>query len=173
MSEHSSPASGGDPASLAAQLASGDLETRRTAADLLSRMGEDGAPAAVALVRACADADDDVREHAVAALEDLGPPPADAIAQLVPLIVHTDPIVGYWATTLLGRAAEDAASAVSALAQCVDSTADLAVRQRAAWALGKMGPAAAAARESLVRAAGQGDSRLARLATEALEALGG
>lgn len=158
---------------LAAQLASTDVEQRREAADHLSRMGEDAAPAAMALVRACADADDDVREHAVAALEDLGPPPADAITQLVPLIDHTDPIVGYWATTLLGRAGEDAASAVSALAKCIDSTADLAVRQRAAWSLGKMGPAAAAARESLVRAAGQDDSRLANLATEALESLGG
>ena len=158
---------------LAAQLASVDLEARRAAADRLSRMGEDAAPAAVALVRSCADADDDIREHAVAALEDLGPPPADAIADLVPLIGHTDPIVGYWATTLLGRAGEDAASAVSALATCVDSTADLAVRQRAAWALGKMGPAAVAARESLVRAAGQADSRLSRLATEALKAVEG
>jgi HEAT repeat protein len=124
-------------------------------------------------VRVCSDADEQVREHAVAALEDLGPPPADAIAQLVALVDHKDPLVGYWATTLLGRAGEDAESAVPALTKCVDSTADLAVRQRAAWALGKIGPAAAAARDALTRAAVQADPRLARLATEALEEIGG
>jgi len=162
-----------DADELAARLKSTDLEPRRAAAEILSRMGEDAAPAAVALVRVCGDADEQVREHAVAALEDLGPPPVDSIAQLVALVDHTDPLVGYWATTLLGRAGEDAASAVPALTKCVDSTADLAVRQRAAWALGKIGPAAAAARDALTRATGQADPRLARLATEALEEIGG
>jgi HEAT repeat protein len=162
-----------DADELTTQLKSTDLELRRAAAEILSRMGEDAAPAAVALVRVCSDVDEQVREHAVAALEDLGPPPADAIAQLVALVDHKDPLVGYWATTLLGRAGEDAESAVPALTKCVDSTADLAVRQRAAWALGKIGPAAAAARDALTRAAGQADPRLARLATEALEEIGG
>jgi hypothetical protein len=47
------------------------------------------------------------------------------------------------------------------------------VRQRAAWALGKIGPAAKAALGTLKRAAGQGDERLARLAKESLESIGG
>lgn len=161
-----------DVQALAERLASTDANTRGEAAEGLSRLGEDAAPAAVALVRACGDAEERVREHAVAALEDLGPAPVDAIDQLIGLVAHADQLVAYWATTLLGRAGKDAASAVSALAKCVDSTAELAVRQRAAWALGKMGPAAAAGRNALLRAAGQGDPRLADLAAEALKAIG-
>lgn len=162
-----------DPQALAVQLDSADDHARVEAAERLSRMGEDAAPAAVSLVRACAAADDQLREFAVAALEDLGPPPADAIAPLAGLVDHATPLVGYWATTLLGRAGEDAAAAAAALTKCVGSTADLSVRQRAAWALGKIGPAAAGARDALSRAAGHEDPRLARLAAEALEAIGG
>jgi HEAT repeat protein len=145
---------------------------RQAAAERLARMGEDAAPAAAALVLACGDADEQVREQAVAALEDLGPPRADAIGQLIGLVPHADPLVAYWATTLLGRAEEDAASAVPALTGCLASRADLSVRQRAAWALGKIGPAAASAREALGRAANDADPRLARLANEALAAIG-
>jgi len=162
-----------DAEGLAAQLASTELEPRRAAAERLARMGEEAAPAAAALVRACGDADDQVREQVVAALEDLGPPPTSAVATLVGLIDHANPLVAYWATTLLGRSGEDAASAAPALTKCLDSVVDLAVRQRAAWALGKIGPAAATARDALVRASGQTDERLARLASEALAAIGG
>lgn len=162
-----------DAGELAALLSSTDLESRRLAAERLARMAEEAAPAAAALVRACGDADEQVREHAVAALEDLGTPPTVAVSGLVGLIDHPQPLVGYWATTLLGRAGADAASAVPALTKCLDSTADLSVRQRAAWALGKVGPAATAACETLRRAAGEADERLARLASEALAAIGG
>lgn len=162
-----------DPLALAGQLESEDAQARSNAAELLSRMGEEAAPAAAALVQACGDPDDQLREFAVAALEDLGPPPAEAIGRLVGLVAHDAPLVAYWAATLLGRAGEDAASAVPALALCVDSTAELSVRQRAAWALGKIGPAAAAARDALARAARQDDPRLARLAAEAIEEIGG
>jgi HEAT repeat protein len=62
---------------------------------------------------------------------------------------------------------------VAVLVASVESSTELSVRQRAAWALGKIGPAAAAARGTLKRAVGQGDERLARLANEALEAIGG
>jgi HEAT repeat protein len=158
-------------------LGSADAATRVEAAQRLARAGETAAVAAVALVRACGDAEPEVREWAVAALEDLGPPPADAVAALVPLVQDREPLVGYWAATLVGRLegslGQDAAGAVTALAACVDSAADLAVRQRAAWALGQTGPAAAAAGPALGRAAAQGDERLARIAREALESIGG
>jgi HEAT repeat protein len=168
-----SDAAASDANALAAQLGSADPSVRSAAAERLARMGEDAAPAAVALVLACGDADEQVREQAVAALEDLGPPPAQAISQLIGLVAHADPLVAYWATTLLGRAGEDAASAVPALTGCLASPADLSVRQRAAWALGKIGAPAAAAREALGRAANDADPRLARLATEALAAISG
>jgi HEAT repeat protein len=168
-----SDAAGPDALALAAQLGSADPVARAAAAERLARMAEDAAPAAVAIVRACGDADEQVREHAVAALEDLGPPPAEVIGQLIDLVAYSDPLVAYWSTTLLGRAGEDASSAVPALAGCLSSPADLSVKQRAAWALGKIGSAAASAREALGRAANDADPRLARLATEALAAIGG
>ena len=119
------------------------------------------------------DADDRVREFAVAALEDLGTPSAADIPALIKLVDSADPLAAYWAITLLGRSGKNAAEGVAVLVACVESSADLSVRQRAAWALGKIGPAAGAARGTLKRAAGQGDERLARLAKEALEAIGG
>jgi hypothetical protein len=126
----------------------------------------------VSLVQACGDGDESIREWAVAALEDLGPPPSGAIGPLTELVKNPDPLVAYWAVTLLGRSGQDAAAAVAVLAACIESSADLSVRQRAAWALGKIGAAATSARAVLERAAGQGDERLARLAKEALEAIG-
>lgn len=160
-----------DASALATQLESADTQSRLRAAESLSRMAEAAAPAAVSLVRACGDTADELREFAVAALEDLGPPPPETIGQLITLVDHAGPLVAYWAATLLGRAGESAASAVPALAKCVDSTAELSVRQRAAWALGKIGPAAGGGREALTRAARHDDPRLARLAAEALEAI--
>jgi HEAT repeat protein len=166
-------ANGPDAATLGKQLASTDAEQRAEAAELLSRAGEGAAAAAVPLVAACGDADERVREFAVAALEDLGPPLAADIPTLIKLVDSADPLAAYWAITLLGRSGKIAAEAVAVLVASVESSADLSVRQRAAWALGKIGPAAGAARGTLKRAAGQGDERLARLANEALQAIGG
>ena len=161
-----------DAAALGNQLASTDAAQRTKAAELLSRAGEAAAPAAVPLVQACGDGDESIREWAVAALEDLGPPPSSAIGSLTELVKNSDPLVAYWAVTLLGRSGQDAAAAVKVLAACIESSADLSVRQRAAWALGKIGAAATSARATLEQAAGQGDERLARLAKEALAAIG-
>lgn len=157
---------------LGRQLVSNDAEQRVAAAELLSRAGEQAAVVAVPLVTACGDADDRVRELAVAALEDLGPPPTESVAPLSRLVTASDPLTAYWATTLLGRLGGDAAAAVPVLAACIESSADLSVRQRAAWAIGKIGPAATSARAALQKAASQGDERLARLATEALGLIG-
>jgi len=169
MSEGSDP----EMATLIEQLASGDVEQRAAAAERLSREGEAAVPAAVALVTACGDTDDRVRESAVAALEDLGPPANEAIGPLIKLVRSPDPLAAYWAVTLLGRAGQDAASAATVLAECLDSPADISVRQRAAWAVGQIGPPAGSARAAIERAAAADDSRLARLAKEALAAIDG
>ncbi len=162
-----------DIATLRRRLTAADPNERAAAAEGLCRAGEAAAVAAVDLVRGCGDADDRVREWSVAALEELGPPPPGSTAGLTELAGDSNPLVAYWAVTLLGRAGADAASAVTVLAGCLDAAADMAVRERAAWALGKIGPAAASAREALARAGAQGDSRLARLAAEALTQIGG
>jgi HEAT repeat protein len=162
-----------DITTLAARLTEPDPAVRLDAAEQLAQSGEASAPAAVPLVKACADADDEVREQVVAALEDLGTPPAAAVADLTMLVTATDPLTAYWAITLLGRTGEAAAGAVTVLAERLGPNSDAAVRQRAAWALGRMGGAAAAAVEPLRQAAKADDPRLARLAGEALAAIGG
>lgn len=159
---------------LVEQLGSADADRRAEAAELLCRMGETAGSAAVDLVRACGDDDERVREWAVAALEGIGRPTTGATPRLAEFVGGKNPLCGYWAATLLGRAGQDAATAVGLLAAGVEAAADPAVRQRAAWALGKIGPAAAGAVEVLRRAAAQGqDPRLARLAQEAIGSIGG
>lgn len=160
-----------DITSLTAALSSPEADARATAAETLMRMATEAAPAAVPLVEACRDDDERVRESAVAALEELGPPPKDTLARLTVLVGDKNPLTAYWAVTLLGRCGEAATHAVEALAQAVGAGADLSVRQRAAWALGQIGPAASAARGVLEKAAGGADPRLARLASDALAAM--
>ena len=63
-----------------AELGSADVALRRAAAEALS--GDGAADAVLPLVRACGDPDEQVRELANAALEALGPPPADVASQL-------------------------------------------------------------------------------------------
>ena len=162
-----------DIATLAARLTDPDPAARLAAADQLAQAGEAAAPAAVPLVKACGDADDQVREQAVAALEELGPPPTAAIDDLVSLVAATDPLTAYWAITLLGRSGQAAAAAVGALTARLGGSAPPEVAQRAAWALGKIGPAAGSAAVALRTAAASADPRLARLAGEALAAVGG
>lgn len=155
---------------LTAALAGNDSSKRQAAAEALAQLGEEAAPAAVALVTACGT-DDEAREWIVSALESLGAPPDDSVAQLAKLAGNPAQDVAYWAVTLLGRA--KAAAAVSALADALAKHPAIVVRQRAAWALGQIGPPAAAARGALEAAAADPDSRLASLAREALGQLGG
>jgi HEAT repeat protein len=162
-----------DIARLVRHLAGADASTRAAAAEGLCRAGDAAAAAAVDLVRACGDGDERVREWAAAALEELGPPPQASIGGLSALARDSHPLVSYWAVTLLGRSGEDAAATVPVLVECLDTGSDPAVRQRAAWALGKIGPAAGVARASLARAAQAADPRLSRLANDALATLGG
>jgi len=162
-----------DIPAVAARLTDPDPAARLAAAEQLARAGEEAAQGAVPLVKACGDADEQVREQAVAALEELGPPPSAAIADLIPLVAATGPLTAYWAITLLGRSGQAAAAAVAALTERLGPPAPPEVAQRAAWALGKIGPAAAAAASALRTAAASADPRLARLAAEALAAVGG
>jgi HEAT repeat protein len=159
-----------DVAKLVASLESGDAAQRQAAAEELSSLGTDAQPAAAALVAACGD--EQMREPAVAALEDLGPPSPSDVARLAALLARPSLDVAYWAATLLGRLEGDAAPAVPALITALEKHSGLAVRQRAAWALGKIGPPAVAARTALNAAATNNDARLAALAREAIAALG-
>ena len=133
----------------------------------------DRQPAAVALVLACGDEDEEVRQWATAALEGMGAPEASDVGPLTSFLAGRSPDVGYWAATLLGRLKTEAAVAVDALARALSESPHLAVRQRAAWALGEIGPAAPAAIPALKTAAMATDSRLCRLAEKAIGRIGG
>jgi len=154
---------------LIAALSAPNRDKRAEAAEQLAQVGPDAQPAAVALTLACGDEAEEVRQWATSALEQLGPPSSSDVAPLVELIEARSPDVGYWAVTLLGRLKGDAAPAVDALARTVGGQQGIAVRQRAAWALGEIGPAAAAAIPVLQKVAGDPDPRLARLAAETLK----
>ena len=162
-----------DLSQLIDDLAAPDPATRSQAAERLSQLGSDAQPAAVALVRACGDPEEEVLQWATGALEALGPPLVSGVDQLAALIDDQSPDVAYWAATLLGRLTAAAAPAVEVLTHAVAGTADLSVRQRAAWALGEIGPAAAAALPALRQAVTDPDPRLSRLAQQAIDRIAG
>lgn len=162
-----------DISPLVTALRDSDPAQRGKAAEQLSRLGPDARAAATRLVRACGDESEEVRQWAAAALEELGPPAADDVDLLVSLLRDEHSDVGYWSATLLGRLQSDAGAAAPALAAAVAGSPHISVRQRSAWALGKIGPRAAAALEPLHRAATTDDPRLARLARRAIEQIEG
>jgi HEAT repeat protein len=161
-----------DISTLRTDLVGQDVCRQLAAAREFSEMGEEACAAAVELAKAAAAENDDVREWSVAALEELGPPEPSALDALVELLNDSHADVAYWAATLLGRLEAEAGPAVDALSAALSADRPSTVRQRAAWALGSIGPAAAAATTALKQAAGDSDPRLARLAQTALEQIG-
>ena len=150
------------------RLQSEDLQERTAAAEALSLMGPDAAFASVELVKACAD-EDAVKEWSVAALEELGPPPVESLEELATLASAKDSLVAYWAITLLGRSAEAAQSSQEQLANVLQASTEMSVRQRAAWALGEMRATSDGAITALEEAAKSSDPRLSRIAAASLE----
>ena len=153
---------------LIAALGGKDADSRMVAAERLSQMGENARGAAVFLVKACADEDEEIREFVAAALEQLGPPDPGDGARLARLLGHEHPDVGYWAATLLGRLQAEAAPWVEELRGALETSPHEIVRERAAWALGKIGGRAASASEALERAADDGNERMTHVAEKAL-----
>lgn len=152
-------------------LAADVVAVRLRAAEQAAHLGSEAQPLAMALVRACGDTEEEVRNWASAALEELGPPRLADLAALAHLLADDHEEVSYWAATLLGRLEAEAAAAVPDLVHVLEQSASLAVRQRAAWALGRIGPAARAATPALKEASTSNNPRLARLAARALVAI--
>lgn len=145
------------------------------AAEELSLMGPDADPATVALVRAMANPNEEVREFVTEALEELGPPSPVHLPELAGLLEDPNADVGYWAATLLGRMGKLRKSAIAPLIKAVENTViPIAVRERAVWALGRIGRPAAAALPILTKYAQETENaRLSRLAAKAVEQMGG
>jgi HEAT repeat protein len=162
-----------DVTELVVQLQSINVDQRIAAAEAISYLAEEARPIAVPLVCAVGDENEEVREQVNSMLEELGPPDAADAEPLADLLDDQNQDVGYWAATLLGRLGSDAAKTVQQLANTLNSQAALQVRERAAWALGKIGPPAVSAVGVLRKAADSDDARLARLASASLDQISG
>lgn len=158
-------------ASLAVKLGNENVAVRAEAAEHLSRLADAAQPAAVALVKACGD-EESVRQWAVAALEDLGPPPAGSVDELAELSASDQELVAYWSITLLGRLGSAAASTTGTLITALQSSPHIAAQQRAAWALGEIGGQSESVTKALQQASEAADPRLAKLAKQTLSKLG-
>jgi HEAT repeat protein len=106
-------------------------------------------------------------------LEEMGPPAVEDVGSLAALLSDSAADAGYWAATLLGRLKANAAPAVPLLSAAVTGSTAMPVRQRAVWALGRIGPPAGPALDALKQAAASDDPRLARLAQRAIEQISG
>lgn len=149
------------------ELKNSDVEVRARAAESLCLAGSESVVAAVDLVVACGDVEN-VQNWAAAALEDLGAPPMESVDSLETLVNSPFPLVGYWAATLLGRLGQSANRSQVVLGEAVSDSPHLSIRERAAWALGKVGATEDSAVESLKKAAASDSPRLASLAARAL-----
>lgn len=156
---------------LSCMLQSPDVSKRRQAAEYLSQNPDAAMELAVDLVKAIGDSDRQVMEYAVATLEELGEPAQVQLSQLASLVEGQSPDVEYWAITLIGRTGAASAEYASRLASVVASDAEPYVRERAAWAIARIGPAAASVRRSLEPYRSAEPSSLARAVTKALEAI--
>jgi len=152
-----------------ADLASDEVATRIAVAEQLAKMGSDASFAAVELVDSCRDSDESVRNGSVAALESLGAPSTETRGPLCEQAKDSNPLVAYWAITLLGRMGTEASSCQQVLANVLTQAAEISVQQRAVWAIGKIGVLGPTTIESLKLAAGSNDPKLSRSAQQILQ----
>jgi HEAT repeat protein len=156
---------------LAHRLLHGELPDRLAAIEAINLAGDGAATIAAAIVQACEDPE--IAPQCIGVLEELGPPAEGQVAALAGLLGSPAEESAYWAATLLGRCGAKASRHVAALAAVAERHASEAVRRRAVWALGKMGPHAASALPVLDRLAKSDSPALATQAAEALTAIRG
>jgi len=137
-----------DPSQAIVQLISPDVALRIEAAEYFGTHPEQVPAAIIPLCRATVDEEEQVGQWATSALEDCGPPPVEEREALVELLADVHADVVFWGTTLLGRLESEAQAAVPRLITLATGHESANVRQRALWALGKIGD-----RSDLVRAA--------------------
>jgi HEAT repeat protein len=150
------------------QLVRGTPRERAEAAENLAQQGSEAAYAASELTAACGDTEQ-VRLWAVAALEQLGSPPVSTIDSLIGLAQSEQPLIAYWAVTLLGRTGPKAKVHQQAIAELLERSNDLAVREKAAWSLGRMRADSSQTTRALKQAARSPEPRLSRVASKALQ----
>jgi HEAT repeat protein len=153
------------------ELRSPDLTARREAAEQFAASPEASRIGCLELLEAVNDSDDDVREWVSEALEGMGAPDAAVLPALIRRLEDADADRGYWAATLIGRLGPDGSQATAGLSDALRDHTSLATRERAAWALGKIGPAAKSALPTLHSVIQEGVPRLSKLAAAAIESI--
>ena len=112
---------------------------------------------------------DSHRAAAAKALErSVQPTSVETPALIAALADVSDGEISYWAATLLGRLGQQAMEATGALCDCVQKSSFLPARERAAWALLKMGPAASEAIPVLKSVSETAPARLRKLCQNAI-----
>lgn len=154
---------------LARDLQSADAAVRRQALEKAAADPEQARQAAAQLVPLAADADEELRELAVGALESLESPAPESLPEITRLLATVDGDALYWAATLIGRLGADGTSATPALIAAFRRTGETAAQERIVWALGQLPTQSPEAAELLRETSGSKQARLARLAKEALD----
>jgi len=124
---------------LAEELRADDRKQRRRAAKMLALLEEAAQPAALELLIAVSDRDEQVRQWSTEALDMLGAPDVSETATIANIATSiSDVDVQYYAITLLGRLGTTAVGYVSDLLTCTEKQFDATVRVRAIWALSRI-----------------------------------
>jgi HEAT repeat protein len=169
-------------AALTDQLISGDVAARRAAA---RKLGLHHQPELIpTFIAAIKDSDDKVRQYAISALGDIGPPAAIAVPRLIE-VLRAPAAVAQMGKVDLKRTSNSRSAAAAALGsigpaakEAVPALADVLkdenvpVRRWAATSLGQMGTASRAVIPALIQALGDADVQVRRYAIQSLQQIG-
>lgn len=160
-------------ASLKERLSHPEASVRRAAVRGLVSAGGTQAGVTTAVLALISDPDEPTRHWAGTALGQVVWPDPSELDDLIALLRQTsDGEVEYWTATMLGRLGVVAARAAGLLASVLLDSACLAARERAAWALAEIGPAARSSLNALRQIGEDDPPRLQRLAQLAMESMG-
>lgn len=145
---------------------------RRSAAQAVVTAGGYQTGVTAAMLALVADRDERTRHWACEALDRVIAPAPDEIGDLIEILRETrDGETEYWTVTMLGRLGAVAGRSAGVLASVLLDSSCLAARERAAWALSQIGPAARSSLNALRQIGEDDPPRLRRLAEAAMEAM--
>jgi len=155
-----------DPSQAIVQLMSPDVSLRIEAAEYFGTHPEIVPAAIIPLCRAVVDEEEQVGQWATSALEDCGSPPIEEQDALVELLDDDHADVVFWGVTLLGRLESGAQPTVPRLCTLATGHESANVRQRALWALGRIGDRSEPVRAAVDDPIHQKNPRSARIAEQ-------